>query len=108
MATALLVLIYITFISLGLPDAVLGAGWPAMQSGFGVPYGHAGLVHMIVTGGTILSSIFTGHVTGRFGIGKVTAFSVALTAIALLGFSVSPSFWWLPLAAIPLGLGASA
>ncbi|WP_269540068.1 MFS transporter [Cerasicoccus fimbriatus] len=108
MASALLILIYIAFISLGLPDAVLGAGWPAMQSEFGVAYGLAGLVHMITAGGTIISSMLAGTMLTRFGTGKVTACSVGLTAVALLGFSLSPSFWWLPLAAVPLGLGAGA
>jgi fucose permease len=108
MANALLILIYIAFVSLGLPDAVLGAGWPAIQSEFRVPYGFAGFVHMIIAGGTIVSSICSGHVLRKFGTGKVTAFSVGLTALALLGFSASPAFWWLLLAAIPLGLGAGA
>ncbi|MGE9296178.1 MAG: MFS transporter [Puniceicoccales bacterium] len=108
MATGLLILIYIAFISLGLPDAVLGAGWPAMQSDFNVPYGLAGLVHMIAAGGTIISSLLAGKLLKRFGTGNVTAFSVGLTAIALLGFALSQSYWWLPLAAIPLGLGAGA
>ena len=108
MATVLLVIVYITFISLGLPDAVLGAGWPVMQAEFGTPYSLAGIAHFMIAGGTIVSSLFTGHVVGRFGTGKVTAFSVTLTAIALAGFSIAPSFAWLLLAAIPLGLGAGA
>jgi len=108
MATLLLVLIYIAFISLGLPDALLGAGWPVMQPDFGVPYGFAGFAQMIISGGTILSSVFSSRVLKRFGTGRVTAFSVALTAAALFGFAFTPSFWWLLLAAIPLGLGAGA
>jgi len=108
MATLLLVLIYTAFISLGLPDALLGAAWPVMQPEFGVPYGFAGLLSMSITGGTILSAIFATRVLKKFGTGKVTAFSVGLTAIALLGFSFTPSYWWLFLAAIPLGLGAGA
>lgn len=108
MATLLLVLIYIAFISLGLPDALLGAGWPVMQPEFGVPYGFAGLLSMTVAGGTILASVFATRVLKTFGTGPVTAFSVALTAIALFGFALTPSFWWLFLAAIPFGLGAGA
>ena len=108
MATLLLVLIYIAFISLGLPDAVLGAGWPVMQPEFGVPYGFAGFVSMTISGGTILSAVFSSRVLKKFGTGRVTAFSVALTAAALFGFALTPSFWWLLLASVPLGLGAGA
>jgi len=108
MATLLLALIYVAFISLGLPDALLGAGWPVMQSDLGVPYGFAGLISMIVSGGTIVSSVFSGRVLRKFGTGRVTAFSVALTALALFGFALSPSFYWLLAAAVPLGLGAGA
>lgn len=108
MATLLLTLIYVAFISLGLPDALLGAGWPVMQAEFAVPYGFAGLASMTISGGTILSSVFSSRVLRRFGTGRVTAVSVGLTAMALLGFSLSPSFWFLLLAAIPLGLGAGA
>jgi len=108
MATLLLTLIYIAFISLGLPDALLGAGWPVIQPEFGVSYGFAGFVSMTISGGTILSSVLSTRVLRRFGTGRVTAFSVALTALALLGFALSPSFWWLLVAAIPLGLGGGA
>lgn len=108
MATLLLVLIYIAFISLGLPDALLGAGWPAMQPEFGVSYGFAGFVSMIISGGTIVSSIFSSRVLRRFGTGRVTAASVGLTAVALFGFSFAPSFIWLLFFAVPLGLGAGA
>ena len=108
MTTLLLVIIYIAFISLGLPDALLGAGWPVMQEEFAVPYGFAGLVSMTISAGTIVSSIFSSRVLKRFGTGRVTAASVALTALALLGFGVAPSFWWILLAAVPLGLGAGA
>lgn len=108
MATFLLVLIYLAFISLGLPDAVLGAAWPVMQPEFGVPYGFAGIASMIISGGTIVSSVFSSRVLKRFGTGKVTAFSVGLTAIALFGYALAPSFWLLVLAAIPLGFGAGA
>jgi len=107
-ATLLLVLIYIAFISLGLPDALLGAGWPVMQPELGVPFSFAGLASMTISGGTILSAVFSSRVLKRFGTGRVTAVSVALTAVALFGFALTPSFWWLLGAAIPLGLGAGA
>lgn len=108
MATLLLILIYVAFISLGLPDALLGAGWPVMQPELGVSVGSAGLIQMVISGGTIFSSAMSGRVLRRFGTGKTTAVSVALTAIALYGFSFSPSFIWLLFAAIPLGLGAGS
>lgn len=108
MATLLLVIIYIAFISLGLPDAMLGAGWPVMQKELAVPYGFAGFAQMLISGGTIVSSLFSGPLLRRFGTGKLTAFSVALTAAALFGFALAPSFWWLLPVALPLGLGAGA
>jgi fucose permease len=103
-----LTLIYLAFISLGLPDSLLGSSWPMMNMEFGVPIGNAGFVSMIVSSGTIVSSLFSHRLIRRFGTGKVTVVSVAMTAIALLGFSVSPSFLWLLACAIPLGLGAGA
>lgn len=108
MATLLLVLIYFAFISLGLPDALLGSGWPVMQGELGVPFGFAGLAQMIISGGTIVSSVLSGRILRRFGTGRVTAASVALTALALFGFACAPSFWWLLAAAVPLGLGAGS
>jgi fucose permease len=108
MATALLLIIYLAFISLGLPDALLGSAWPVMQAEFAVPYGLAGLVSMTITGGTILSSVFSSRLLRRFGTGLVTAASVCSTAAALLGFALLPSFWWLLAAALPLGLGAGS
>ena len=106
--TFLLVIIYITFISLGLPDALLGSGWPSMYQELGVSIASAGIVSMIVSGGTILSSFISGKVIRKFGVAKTTAVSVAMTAIALLGFSFSGHFFLLCLWAIPLGLGAGA
>jgi fucose permease len=108
MATAFLVIIYASFISLGLPDSLLGVAWPAMQLEYNVPYGFAGFVSMVISGGTIVSSLFSGRVLKRFGTGMVTFVSVAMTAGALLGFSLAPSFVWLLLLAIPLGLGAGS
>lgn len=102
----LLVVIYLAFISLGLPDALLGSAWPFMYREFHVPVSYAGAVSMIISIGTIVSSLQSDRMTKKFGTGKVTVFSVALTAIALLGFSVTDSYWMLCLWAIPYGLGA--
>ncbi|WP_439592753.1 MFS transporter [Microbacterium sp.] len=108
MYSLLLAIIYIAFISLGLPDSLIGAGWPVMHQDLGVPIAFAGTVTMIIAGGTILSSLASERVTRRFGVGLVTAVSVGMTAAALVGFSVSDSFWMLCLWAIPYGLGAGA
>ena len=106
MASLLLAIIYISFISLGLPDALLGGAWPTMQKEFGVPVSYAGIISMIICFGTIASSLLSDRMTKRFGTGKVTAISVAMTAAALFGFSVSNSFIMLCILAIPYGLGA--
>lgn len=106
MTHLLLAVIYLSFISLGLPDALLGAAWPVMYQNFQVPVSFAGLVSTVITLGTIASSVFSDRLTHRFGVGKVTSVSVALTAVALLGFSWSGSFYILLLWAIPYGLGA--
>lgn len=108
MATFFLIVIYITFISLGLPDSLLGSAWPIIQVDLAVPLSGAGLISMIITGGTIVSSLLSNKLINIFGTGKVTCISVAMTALALLGFSAAPSYIWLCLLAIPLGLGAGA
>jgi fucose permease len=108
MTTLLLVIIYVAFISLGLPDSMLGAAWPVMQGELGLPLAGAGLVSMIVSGSTIISSLFSGALIRRLGTGKLTLFSVLLTALALLGYSFSQNYLWLCLIAIPLGLGAGS
>jgi len=108
MTTFLLIIIYLAFISLGLPDSLLGAAWPVMQSDFGAPIETAGYLFMTIAGGTILSSLVSGKVLKRFGTGKVTFVSVLMTACALLGFYFAPSIIWLFLCAIPLGMGAGA
>ena len=108
MATFILMIIYIAFISLGLPDGMLGAAWPTMRLDFGMPVGHAGFVSFVISSGTIVSSLFSVKVIRKLGTGKVTAFSVLLTAIGLTGFALTPNFWWLFLFAIPLGIGAGA
>lgn len=108
MSTLLLVLIYIAFISLGLPDAILGSAWPILHEELDVSVSWAGFLTIIVSGGTILSSFFSAKVIKRFGTGKVTAVSVAMTAAGLLGYCFSGGFIWLCLFAVPLGLGAGA
>lgn len=108
MATLFLMMIYLAFIGLGLPDSLLGAGWPAMHLSLGVPVENAGMLSILTTGGTIVSSFFSGAVTRRFGTGKVTLVSVAMTALALLGFSQAPRFEVLLLLTLPLGLGAGS
>lgn len=108
MTTFLLIIIYLAFISLGLPDSLLGAAWPVMQSDFGAPIETAGYLFMTIAGGTILSSLVSGKVLKRFGTGKVTFVSVLMTPCALLGFYFAPSIIWLFLCAIPLGMGAGA
>jgi len=104
----LLPIIYIAFISLGLPDSLLGSAWPVMYQQFGVPLSYAGIITMIIAGGTIVSSLMSGRLTKRFGAGWITAVSVMMTAVALFGFSVSGSMISLCLWAIPYGLGAGA
>ena len=104
----LLAIIYLSFISLGLPDGLLGAGWPTMYPELGIPVSYAGIISMIIAMGTIVSSLCSDRLTYALGTGKVTAISVAVTAVALLGFSFSSSFWMLCLLAIPYGLGAGS
>jgi len=108
MATALLVIIYLAFISLGLPDSVLGSAWPIMQHDLNASFEQAGIISLFVAGSTIASSLLTSAVVKRFGAGVVTLLSTFLTAGALLGFSAAPSFIWLIILAIPLGLGGGA
>ena len=108
MFSILLFMIYLAFVSLGLPDALLGSAWPIMYQEFAVPVSYSGTVFMIICGGTILSSLNSEKLNRRFGTGKITAFSVLLTAIALFGFSISHSFLMLCLFAIPYGLGAGS
>ena len=108
MFSLLLVIIYLSFISLGLPDSLLGSAWPTMYPQLGVPVSYSGIIFMIISVGTIVSSLQSDRLTRRLGTGKVTAFSVALTAAALFGFSISHAFWQLCLWAIPYGLGAGS
>ena len=108
MATLLLSIIYLSFISLGLPDALLGAAWPIMHPELGVPVSYAGGISLIISAGTVVSSLQSDRLTKWLGAGKVTAFSVAMTAVAIYGFSISREYWQLCLWAIPYGLGAGS
>ena len=106
MTSLLLAVIYVAFISLGLPDAMLGAAWPSMSQDLGAPLSWAGGISMVISAGTIVSALLSDRMTLRFGTGKVTAVSVGLTAAALAGFSIAPNYWVLMAFAIPYGLGA--
>ena len=108
MVSLLLPIIYVAFISLGLPDSLLGSAWPSMYPGLGVPVSYAGVIFMIISFGTIVSSLSSDRLTRALGTGKVTALSVGMTAAALFGFSVSTRFWMLCLWAVPYGLGAGS
>lgn len=108
MATLLLIVIYIAFIGLGIPDSLFGTAWPAIYKGFSLSISDAGYVTLLISGFTMLSSIFCTRIINRFGTCFVTAVSTVLTAIALFGFSISHNIYLLCLFAIPLGLGAGA
>ena len=102
----LLAIIYLAFISLGLPDSLLGSAWPVMYREFSVPVSYAGIISMVIAAGTIVSSLQCDRLTKKLGTGKVTALSVFITAAALFGFSTSHSFIALCIWAVPYGLGA--
>lgn len=105
MYSLLLALIYIAFISLGLPDSLLGSGWPVIHNDLNVPISFMGVVSMVISGGTIVSSLFSDKLTRKLGARIVTVSSVFLTAVALFGFSFSDRFWMLIVFAVPYGLG---
>ena len=104
----LLIVIYVAFIGLGLPDTVLGAAWPLMQLDLHAPLSAAGLLSIIVSVGTIVSSLVTPRLLRLFGTGKLVFVSIALTAVASIGYGFAPAFWVMSLFAIPMGLGAGA
>ena len=106
MASLLLAVIYVAFISLGLPDSLLGSAWPTMSQDLNVPVAWAGGISAVISMFTIVSALLSDRMTLKFGAGKVTAVSVALTAAALAGFSVTSNYWVLLAIAIPYGLGA--
>lgn len=108
MYSFLLVIIYMAFISLGLPDSLVGSAWPVMHTELNVPFSYAGMITMTIAAGTVVSSLLSDRLTKKLGAGLVTAVSVFMTAVALFGFSVSDSFLLLCLWAVPYGLGAGA
>lgn len=108
MATLLLIIIYLGYIGLGLPDSLFGTAWPLMHEELGVPVWLAGYITPIMSVFTIISSLFSGRLLNRFGTGKVAAVSTILTVLALFGYSISPNIFVLLLCAIPLGFGAGA
>ncbi len=108
MMLLLLAIIYLAFISLGLPDSLLGSAWPSMYGELNVPISYAGIISLIIAVGTVVSSLCSDALTKRIGAGKITAISVGMTAVALFGFSISGQFWMLCLWAVPFGLGAGS
>ena len=108
MATLLLIIIYIAFIGLGVPDSLIGSAWPAIHSDLNIPVEAVSIITFLISGCTVLSSMFSARILNKIGTAKVTAFSTAMTAVALLGFSFIPSFLFMVPLAIVLGLGAGA
>ena len=108
MFSLLLLIIYLAFISLGLPDSLLGSAWPVMHTELGVPLSWSGIIFMTISAGTVVSSLNSGRLIRRIGTGKTMVLSVAMTCVALFGFSISRSFPMLWLWAIPYGLGAGS
>lgn len=108
MATLLLVVIYVSFIGLGIPDSLFGTAWPAIYADFNLPISYGSFVTAIVSFGTIISSVISGKLIKKLGTNVVTALSTLLTAVALIGFSVSPNIWVMCIIAVPLGIGAGA
>ena len=106
MVSLLLALIYVCFISLGLPDSLLGSAWPVLHQELNVPMSYAGVISMVIFVGTILSSLLSDRMSKKLGSGLLTAVSVTMTAVGLFGFSISSRFWMLILWSIPYGLGA--
>ena len=108
MISLLLAVIYLAFISTGLPDSLLGSAWPLMVGGFEVPLSYAGVISTIIAGGSIVASLSSDRLLRRFGVGMVVAGSTLLTVMGMVGFALAPSFWMLCLAAVPYGLGSGA
>jgi fucose permease len=108
MATLLLIIIYMAFISLGLPDSLIGVSWPAIRDDYGLGLEYGGYISLVITIGTISSSLLSGYIIAKLQTGKVIIFSILLTVIALLGYALSDSFFFLVLFAIPMGFGAGS
>ena len=108
MATLLVIVIFIAYVGLGVPDSLLGTAWPAIYVELGIPLSTQSIITILTSCGTIFSSLMSGKLINRFGTGIVTAISTTITAIALLGFAFSNHLAFLCLSAVPLGLGAGA
>lgn len=108
MTILLLVIIYIAFIGLGVPDSLIGSAWPAIHTELNIPVEMVSILTFLISGCTVLSSMFSTRILNKLGTAKVTAFSTAMTALSLVGFSLAPSFWFMIPLAIVLGLGAGA
>lgn len=108
MATLLLIIIYTAFIGLGIPDSLFGTAWPAIYADFNLPISFGSFVTVIISCGTVISSLISAGLINRLGTNKVSAFSTLLTAAALLGFSFAPNLWVMCFLAVPLGIGAGA
>lgn len=108
MASLFIAVIYLAFISLGLPDSLLGSAWPVMHTELGASLSSAGVISLIISLSTIISALFSNQLVTRIGAPLVTALSVLLTALAMLSFSFAGAFWQLCLLAVPYGLGAGA
>lgn len=108
MATVLLIIIYIAFIGLGVPDSLIGSAWPAIHSEMNIPVEAVSIITFLISGCTVLSSMFSARILNKMGTAKVTAFSTAMTAASLIGFSFAPSFLFMIPLAVVLGLGAGA
>lgn len=108
MTLLLLIIIYIAFIGLGLPDSLFGTAWPSIYADFNLPISFGSFISVTVAVGTIISSLISAKLINKFGTDKISAFSTLLTAVALLGFSFSPNIWCMMLLSVPLGIGAGA
>ena len=108
MLSLLLPVIYLAFISMGLPDSMLGSAWPSMYTGLGVGVSACGLISTIITASTVVSSLLCDRLHARFGTGRIVAVSTGITALSMLGFSLSSQYWMLCLIAVPYGLGAGS
>ena len=108
MSTLLLVVIYIAFIGLGLPDSLFGTAWPAVYAEFSLPVFMGGVYAVLACAGTIASSLCSARLVNRLGTGRIVAYSTALTVVGLLCNAVAPGYWWMCLTSIPLGFGAGA
>lgn len=108
MATLLLIIIYIAFIGLGVPDSLIGSAWPAIHTELNIPVEAVSIITLIISGCTVLSSMFSAKILNKLGTAKITALSTAMTAIALLGYAFAPTFWFMIPLAVVLGLGAGA